>query len=404
MLNQKKLLIILLGFCLSPCADAQAKKMRAPLDVLVRDIEIGASIYHDINSREHFSDQNIFEKAPGSAEYIIPELNLPRVRSQSGTPLCQAFCPTVLVEFKYCKQNGFENCRDLADSHRLSPISMLPYRDNVHNPIKVSIGSLSSSGQSKPYEVMNSVSTADPQYFFTEGCAPFDRIMETFRGDASMLEVFRQSLKSRFDKVRIKLNNTEASEANCPECIELMNSINEGFHSRTKFSEFKKAIQKTEFDNFLYHFLFSQQVNSRNGTCNRVELENNIRADYFPTEPNVSLMQVFDVVTEQLKKQNPVMLSSVCFIKSKIDGICSAHCLVLTGERKVRNKLTGEIIHLFRVHNSWGKKWQDDHSDGWVRADKLKSIVRTADDELLNHRAEDRRNSFGHTVSWFDQD
>jgi hypothetical protein len=114
--------------------------------------------------------------------------------------------------------------------------------------------------------------------------------------------------------------------------------------------------------------------------------------------------QVFEAATKQLKKQNPIILSSVCFTKSQIDRGCTAHCLVLTGERSVRNKKTGEIIHLIRVHNSWGKKWQDDHSDGWVRTDKLKSIVRTADDEFLESRPEDRKNAFGYTVSWFDQD
>ena len=404
MFNQKKLLIALIGVCLSLCTDAQTKKMRAPLDDFVRDKEIGAFVYHDISSRENFTDESIFESVPGAAEYIIPEISLPRIRSQGGAPLCQSFCPTVLVEFKYCKQSGFENCRDLTDSKRLSPISLIAYRDNVDNHIKASIGSLSSSGQHKPYEVMNSVSTASPRFFFTEGCAPFDKIMEKFGNDANALENYRLNLQSKFGRIKAKLKDAKASEDSCPECVELMNSLNEGFHSRTNFLGFEGAIENTEFDEFLFDFLFSRQVNSKNETCNQIRLKKKIRANYFPTEPNVSLVQVFEVVTEQLKKQNPVLLSSVCFTKSKIDGRCTAHCLVLTGERKVRNKMTGEIIHLIRVHNSWGKKWQEDHSDGWVRADKLRSIVRTADDELLNNRAEDRRNSFGHTISWFDQD
>ena len=78
--------------------------------------------------------------------------------------------------------------------------------------------------------------------------------------------------------------------------------------------------------------------------------------------------------------------------------------MVLTGEKTVRNKITGEIVHLIKVHNSWDEKWQNDHSNGWVRADKLKSIVRTADDETLKDAPEDRKNAFGYTISWFDQD
>jgi hypothetical protein len=272
MLKHKNVLIILIGVALSQYVGAQNNKSKATLDEFVRDKAIGAFVYNEIGTGENFNDENIFERASGSVEYIIPELSLPRIRSQGGTPLCQAFCPTVLAEFKYCKQSGFENCRDLPDSQRLSPISMIAYRDNVHNPIKASIGSLSSSGKRKIYEVMNSVS-ASSQYFFTEGCAPFDRIMDTFRDDAHALEVFRMNLQSRFEKIKGKLNDTEATEGSCPECIELMNSINEGFHSRTDFAGFEKAIRKTDFDNFLYHFLFSRQVNSRNEACNLIKLK-----------------------------------------------------------------------------------------------------------------------------------
>ena len=383
---------------------AQSAKVTAPLDNLNQENVEGSFSYNEIGTGENFNDEKIFEKAEGTFEYTIPDLNLPKIRTQDGTPLCQAFCPTVLAQFKYCKQAEIENCRDLPDSKRLSPLSMLAYRDNVNNPIKASMGSISSTGKRKTHEVMNSVSTASPQYFFTEGCAPFDQIAKKFDNDPNAIEAFRSILQSKFDRIKEKLKETEASESSCPECIELMNLINEGFFSKTNFYGFAKAIKKMEFNNFLFTFLFSQQALSNKDVCNRIKLEKKIRANSFPTEPNTSLENVFAQATEQLKKKNPVLLTHLCFTKSKTNGKCSAHCLVLTGEKTVRNKITGEIVHLIKVHNSWDKKWQKDHSDGWVRADKLKSIVPTADDETLRDAPKDRKNSFGYTISWFDED
>ena len=47
------------------------------------------------------------------------------------------------------------------------------------------------------------------------------------------------------------------------------------------------------------------------------------------------------------------------------------HSVVICGYKKVINIKTKEIIELFKIHNSWGEKWQKENNNGWCNAKNL---------------------------------
>lgn len=383
-------------------AHAQSSKKEASIDDLDQDSVTGALTLESLSNGENFNDPKFFSPEPGTEEVIIPEESLPKVRTQDGTPLCQTFCPTLLTEFHYCKQKGIKNCKALPDSERISPISTLMYRDNVDNKIKASIGSIGNSGNRKSYEVLNSISSSSFQTFFSEACAPFDEVTKNFKNNAQAFESYRSELELKFRQIKAKLKETEATVSSCPECLELLNSINTKFNSKSTFAGIKNALEVDEFNRFLFRILFTQQTGV-NENCKELTLPKRVRAKYFPTstEPFSTVDQVFDQAAVQLKNNNPVILSSICFARKKANEDCSSHCLVMTGKKTVRDKNTNEVIELVKVQNSWGDEWQDSHSGGWVRADRLKSQVRTFDDQNAKKLSKDRKDAFRFTISWF---
>jgi hypothetical protein len=342
-----------------------------------------------------------------NAESTIPENELPRIRSQDSTPLCQSFCPTVIAEFFNCKQLNVKNCNTLPDSDRISPISTMRYRDNVEENDKSSIAQVTTANGRKTYEVMNSISsTGGKPFFFSEACAPFDKFVEGFEFDPIQINNFWSELEAAFVAVKKNIILTEADILKCPECMDLLNKINGGFKSLNTPKGLANALKAKTFNAFIYNAIFEKQV-GQNPDCKGIFLKKKIRASHFPgiSDKETTLNGVFERATQILNEKLPVVISSVCSAKTEISKKCDNHCFVLTGRKTVRKvengKQVGPPIELVKIHGSWGKEWQTDNNDGWVRMDKLKQAVRTSDDKTASKPGHEKTSAFLNTISWF---
>ncbi|KQT22279.1 hypothetical protein ASG31_02765 [Chryseobacterium sp. Leaf404] len=71
-------------------------------------------------------------------------------------------------------------------------------------------------------------------------------------------------------------------------------------------------------------------------------------------------------------KKKPVMFSSATMIQlngEPAEGM--SHVAVICGYKKVKSLKNGELLELFKVHNSYGEKWQKENNDGWCSAYNL---------------------------------
>jgi hypothetical protein len=374
---------------------------------------IPAKFTDDVDKNK-LNDPIFFSTVSGEdAESFIPENELPRIRSQDSTPLCQTFCPTVLAEFYNCKQKKIKNCNKNPDSERISVLSTLRYRDNVGKNDKSSIGEITTSNGIKPFEVLNSISTSGgKQFFFSETCAPFDQFVENFKYDQNKINNFWRELEVAFVAIKEKGTLAEADILKCPECLELLTRINLGFGSQNTIQGLGNALKAKTFNSFIYYSLFENQY-GQNKKCNGIFLDKKIRANHFPDQSDladkkvVSLDTVFQKIYKLLNEKKPIVISSVCYAKTELSNSCDNHCFVLTGRKTVRKmengKQIGPPIELVRIHGSWGKEWQAENNDGWVRADKLKQVIRTKDDKTVSNPSSERARAFLNTISWFEE-
>jgi hypothetical protein len=82
-------------------------------------------------------------------------------------------------------------------------------------------------------------------------------------------------------------------------------------------------------------------------------------------------------------KKKPLLFSSAIGIQingETRDGL--SHQAVICGYKKVKNSRTNEVIELFKIHNSWGEKWQKENNSGWCNAKNLVESISLMIDEI----------------------
>lgn len=334
----------------------------------------------------------------------IDPKKLPRVRTQDGMPLCQTFCPTTLVEFKLCEERKIEDCSTIPDEQRISPLSTLSYRDTEKPKDESVIGNIATSGGKQAFQVMNTIaSAAGSQIFYPESCLPFNEFVDKFKQDESALNNYLETINVLYNSSKTKFD-TEASVESCQDCLKLKEKLKLFLPQSDSLDEIATALKLKDFKSFMYSMVFRSQKKI-NPTCKRIEFEKILFARHFPgpTDKVISTLdQVFEKMDDVLSKKKPVILSPLCVARKQFDKSCDYHCLVITGRKRVRHKITNDEVEVVRIHNSWGEKWQEENNDGWVPLENLKSAMTTYDDQNAEHPTSKRKIAYGYSISWFD--
>ena len=327
--------------------------------------------------KEPFDDPKHFTLVPGSAFGVLSK-DLPAIRNQGPHGLCVIFCTTALMEYVICKLVGTPNCNAIDDSERISVASMLMYRDNKDSPNMAAIGPFVHSGESRLYEIMNKMQANGlPPFFYSESCFPYERIMQQPIMDSEQkLAAFFVSLRLLFEKAKQDLASGSAkSVETCVECAQMLDLIKTNLTLKLQPANIRSALQSKTFNEFLYSVIFEENEKS-NPHCKQIIKPKHVYFEHYPkmtaSKQNRSLETTFKVIDEQMKRGRPVSLSGICAAKSRESGECSSHCVIITASKQLKNVVTGEIVMLYHILNSWGQEWQAQTNNGWVRAGLLK--------------------------------
>ena len=372
--------------------------------------------YNHFGEKEKFDESTGYEDVPNSS-HIIPQSQLSKIKSQDGTKLCQTFCSTNLVETEYCKQNEIVNCNTLPDEKRISPVSMLTYRDNPGLEPIDSISSMIESENKEIYTILDKISsTPGEPLFFSESCIPFDqfvkRVYQSYKDkDPSItqykaLRQFFDVFEGTYAKAKSDPKSTEATTVTkCEDCSKLLELFKKNFDIKADIKNIHQALKTPNFKKFLFSMLFEETV-SNNPNCKEISLTKKISFEHYPrmdlskdAKPT-TMNEGIAVLKQKIAEGKPVSISGICYAQDEISKRCSTHCVVMTGTKKVKNKSTGEVVELVQVQNSWGKEWQDDTNGGWIKLEVLKGLIVTSDDRKIANSANERTQLFANTFSW----
>ena len=349
---------------------------------------------------EHFNDPRKFVLIPGT-EFGIPLRDLPAIRNQGPLALCQIFCSTALIEIARCRMAG-KQCSSLDEIEKISVVSMLMYRDNLRSPNLGSISPFYGSGESRLHEILDKIqSNSRAPIFYSESCLPYEKFVgrQGFRTPyeiKTFFDTIRQLYESARDRPQLEL---DMRNGRCPECEKLLEIGRENFVAGANSTSLAQSLGEKTFNGFLFYF-FLNENSATNGSCKEIILPAKPYFQHYPRlEAAVPLATVFEYIENVIRQNRPVVLASLCTSKYIDNGECALHCLLITAIKEVRSVATGETITLVRVHNSYGKMWQDEHDEGWIRLEILKSATSTFDDPNLEKPADQRLVAFAHTVS-----
>lgn len=203
--------------------------------------------------------------------------------------------------------------------------------------------------------------------FMPESCFPFDQLVSKWGSKDGNL--FKEKVYEKTRELYLNMRTkTEATSLNCEECLK---QIRADFNTNQFSKEtFASALQKGTFGEFLYELLFHD--------CKPLEISNK-RPKYkqFPPgkEETADKSLVYEKIRETIDKGKPVLLSGVCLEYNADKTSCkNGHDTVASGYRKAcpsDNYSSADCKLQIKIHNCWGKDWQDANNDGWVDADNL---------------------------------
>lgn len=295
------------------------------------------------------------EDVPGT---LIEIPNMPAYKTQDGMGECKAFALAAIVQ-----QYVNTVCRsDIPDPKNppadwaISYFGMLIYTNR----------SIESEGTFQPNQekglgmrkIIEDLSNSGNRLIL-ESCKSFDKMVDNFgRKDGSeKINQFLDYLKKMYNDNRGK---TEAGIADNSECL---SEINTSTGLNVKLDNLKKALSKDSYDKFLYTLFFDG--------CKREDFPCGFSPAPYPLDSmDVSSVDVKKQVIKGLRLGKPVLFSGLCVSFDEGNKCSESHAVVISGYKKVCEAgLINTCKEVFKIHNSWGKAWQDRNNDGWVDAD-----------------------------------
>jgi hypothetical protein len=359
--------------------------------------------WNNFGEGEKFDIAAGYEEVSGSS-VLIPDMNIPRVRNQGGTKLCQAFCATALVQIEACRQKNVD-CKQLPPHEEISPISLLMYSGLDKNQQLGTIPAPVESGNVEVHSILNAISRVPgDKLFYSEGCIPFEAYQERlgykYAANKTLFHELEQSYYSA------TAASTSVQGVTCEECAALAGLMREWLGVRIDSQGVLRALRVKSFDEFLFEVIFREGI-INNSQCREVLLKKGLSFQHYPRRDTsesarpTSLVEAFAVLKEKLREGRAVSMSALCFAQEKSGrNRCSTHCVVITGFKVVKKIATGERTTIFRVLNSWGTSWHKATNGGWITQEVLQNLLVTSDDRFMEKAAALRSQLFASTFSW----
>lgn len=282
--------------------------------------------------------------------------NLPPVLDQGNYGLCYAHSASLLLEHLRCsKSSNPDQCyQDRGSVLHLSKF-------NTYNENKISIG-----GQ--PRTILNNFLTRG-RMMARENCAPYELWTNLYPehleernkiltpdGDRGEYDYFHYAW-------RMLKNNSSEESKECWATEMTGLGVNHNFEDLMKIIS---EVNKLSWQEFRYQILVPNSCLS-----NQIEYPQ-YETILYPKLNETPTHQGFrNHLFQSLSANHPVEIS---FCDSKdINDKCTYHSTTIVGQRYICNK--SECNLQYKIQNSYGRTWQDEHDGGWVEAKNLISLI-----------------------------
>ena len=330
--------------------------------------------------------QPAFVKVPpeykdGPEVFVVP--NMPRIRDQGPLGLCQSFSNATLLQHFYCKVEKVKYCSAVDADEEISPIHfwsyLTPSRPGLEAGYKENHRHLniqdmdavfkSNKGLLVPINAfINMKNSAQKRgvglYLCSEEGFDYEKFLDKAGRTPGEIRATLDRLAEIYRKQRDRLLQSER----CGDCVRVVvEELSRVWPKPISFEKYSGrvefALRKESFGEFLFEVLDSQ--------CSDVSMPIPDFVRFPRTGETSSKLEMKAKIIEGIKQGAPVSVGPICVQRSAADG-CGKHAIVVSGYKKLCG-LDGRCEReAFKVHNSWGEKWQENYTkDGWVDADVL---------------------------------
>lgn len=315
---------------------------------------------------------NEFNNEDSSKTVIVK--NMPRIRSQDSFNTCHG-CSSATIAQKYiCDQHPDyvgRDCSKLPLDMEVSQMDLvsksLTNKDGQSKdlPSNHSNIRLKSEDRKKTEGVLALLTSQAKFQFNSEQCFPFDQLVEKHsRSTSEIIENYLRKLEDYY------ITKKTEGDSNCTECLA---DVNQGLNSDVTQDQFNLALKKNTFGEFLYSLVFNKAC------AKKISLSEPPKIGIFPKNEPSEKSDLLGKLKEALgtaQQNRPVLLGNVCLYTDKTSKECLTHSLVISGYKLIcADKEKKNCKQALKVHNCWGKDWQDKNNDGWVDAELLLANV-----------------------------
>lgn len=295
----------------------------------------------------------VFYKEIASSKIEIP--NMPAYKTQDEIGECKAFSLAVLLQYDSCQKwkDDIPDCKNPPADSAISYFGLMAYTNQVPNEDNT-LKPNQSGGRSMS-EVINDLSKNGNQLIL-ENCRSSEIMAKKFSSKEGLIkrDEFFNYLKSIFEKLK------SISETEIKDYTNEVDKLNSFVDLKFNQTSLKKALQKSDFNHFLYTLFFSD--------CKKENFPSGFSAAAFPLDSmNVRPLDIKNQIIKGLKLGKPILYPALCLSQNREDDCNIGHSIVFSGFKIVKNG--NEIKDLLKVHNSWGMEWQKQNNNGWVDAD-----------------------------------
>lgn len=313
--------------------------------------------------------------------------NMPRITSQDGLGICYAHVAATMMQAENCKARKL-TCSELPESQLFSALDLtrlhIPKNGQEIPEARSSYQGLDVSG-GNPHEAIM-IGALGTKKAASEACLSLDRVLSKMnsRGETVVAQqAMWMRLKNHFEEAK-KLTKGKEGCADCLSNIyttaadKAMPEVERDLDLKVDNVKLAKAFASETFEKFLDDLLGASDCR-RPSQMVAFENSDNIRYETFPDSEKTPVKEIKDKVKSVLRGGRPLALGSICLGQEDAKSCQKEnfHAVVIAGFRTICNP-AGKCRDSFKVVNSWGKSWQDQHDGGWVDADSLLAHTKIA--------------------------
>lgn len=329
-------------------------------------------------------DPEIFKAGNIVLEQVVG--NMPKVESQDSLGICFAFSSAAVLQQFYCTKKKLD-CQNLDLKKKISPLQMAAFSTNG-DPENIkdleSYDSIQEGGSGRK-SLINAIDVT--QMGFTDSCFPWDQFVSKHGEDPQVHAAIFEKLKTAY----VDHKKTEATF--CLDC--LSKTLQQEFDMKIDDVRLLEALRTKTYQHFLYAiFLKDRENDPVNTYCKDLIGFSTGSIEIFPKEKGVisNYKDVMEVIKKVTANKMSLNLDGIC-MERKENGECvctemangkcvkeARHSVAIAGYEKAclqtdacKNSCEkkGCYREAVKIHNSWGKSWQNKFDGGWVDAETL---------------------------------